>query len=1144
MFFSALKFRFLTLIVLLYIIPESLTKAENIPTNFPSWFIKNVGQFNNESKYSLNSANSNTYFYNQYIVHQFIALKDKSDSLNPDVLNIRIDFENCNPHPTFQEREHLASRSNYFSGNDPSQWKSNLPLFGTLVYNNLYDKIDLVYYNSTQSKKSDFVVHAGGNYKDISLKYSGVTGMTVNDQGILQISSDAGEITEQIPEAYQIINGKKIPVKANFVVAENFRVKFEVQDYNHAYNLIIDPQLIYSSYFGGTNDEFWSTNVVRDSHQNIYFGGRTTSSNFPTTPGAYSRTFSGDFDAFILKLDPTGKKLIFSTFFGGTGQDLCSTIQLVGPAEDIMIVGLASGGGFPTTAGAFQTVYGGYADDMFVLKFNNNGNNLIFSTLVGGPYDEQGGDFCLDKNGDIYVSGYASYGFPVTTGAYQQTLTGDYDMVVFKLSGDGRKLLYSTFLGGSERDRYAGIALDEFSNVYITGTTLGDFPTTPGAFQRTFSGDNDIVAFKFDPTLTTLIFSTLIGGPGLDITTSHLELDKDNNLIFTGEAGSNFPTTSGAYDQTFNGGNTDCIIIKLKNDGSKLLYSSYLGGPGKDFARDFTIDNSGNLMLTGSCGDGFPISECTFDNSFNGGNTDCFLSIVNMNTSSLLYSTYLGGSNDEEGINITASDDTLLIVGNTNSPNLPMTSTAYDPTYNGGPNDVFFMKLLPSSGIKPIAEFNNPMEFCMNKPISLINSSLYSLSYKWDFGDGTTSLLSDPIHTYLLPGNYKVSLIASNTCFSDTLSAFIKVNGFFGRETVTICSNDSIQINGVYQKTEGNYDDKFLSIAGCDSIINVRLLVNPAKLNIQNPIICEGEIFEVGSHKYSISGRYVDVLKTTLGCDSTITTHLTVSPKKYTSQSPTVCNGESFKVGLHNYTITGQYVDTLKTYNGCDSIITTQLTVNLPKQIIQNPIICAGEKFNVGSNYYTLTGHYTDSLKMHSGCDSIVKTNLTVRPLPSFSLGNDTFICPGDLILLDPGNNFVSYKWSDGSEFSNLKVTEPGYYSVQVFDGFCKSSDTIVIDQCSSDLWFPNLFTPNGDQVNDRFFPVTKGIINSFHILIFNRWGLQLYESNEAFPGWDGSFNGQPCTDGVYYFVSEFSTGINPAKIKPQTKRGAVTLLH
>lgn len=1091
MAYNSFKYRILFILTILSFGPSSWIKAENFPVNFPSWFMKNQGQFSNNSRYSLKSSNSNTFFFDQYIVHQFIASKVKSDTLNKGILNVRIDFENSNQHPTFRERDPQTAKSNFFTGNDASKWETDISLFRTLAYQNLYNNIDLVYYNAAKSKKSDFVVHPGGNYQDISLRYSGINNLSINQKGALLISTDAGEITEHIPEAYQIINGNKIPVKADFVLGEGFRVKFNVTGYDSAYELIIDPQLIYSSFFGGSNDDTWPTEIVRDSHQNIYFAGKTMSSDFPTTAGAFSNVYSGDYDAFVLKFDPTGTKLIFSSFFGGTGQDLAVALKLVGPSDDILVLGLASGGGFPTTAGAYQTVYGG-VDDIFLLKLNNAGNNLIFSTLIGGYTDEQANDFCIDKNGDYYILGYAGADFPVTSGAYQQTLSGDYDLCVFKLSADGKSLLYSTFIGGPYRDRNGGIAIDDLSNVYITGWTQGDFPTTAGAFGNTYNGGSDMVACEFDPTLSKLIFSTLIGGSGEDLTVSKLILDKDKNLIFTGSAGAGFPTTIGSFDQSFNGGNTDAIVIKLKNDGSQLLYSSFLGGPGNDFARDFTVDGSGNLVITGSCGDRFPVTKCPYDDTFNGGYTDCFISILDINNSELKYSTYFGGSQEEEGWNVTCSGDTILMTGATRSTDLPVTPDAYDKTYNGS-NDIFFIKLLPGAGDKPVADFSNPADFCVNQPVNFTNTSVNSITYIWDFGDGYSSTTLNPMHSYSIPGDYSVALIAINACSSDTTSAYLKINGFTATNSVSLCSGDSILIDGVYRHNEGNYDKRFLTIIGCDSIITTNLKLNPIKLTSQNPAICNGEIFVVGTHIYNSEGIYVDLLKTVLGCDSIITTNLIVYPTKQTNQNSSICEGEIFAIGTHEYTTTGTYSDTLKTISGCDSLVTT---------------------------------------------------NLAINPKPVITLGNDVILCPGDSIILSPGSGFTKYIWSDGSVLSDLKIKKPGNYEVTVFNQWCSSSDQIAVYECRAELWFPNAFSPNDDGKNDHFRPVIWGTLNSYRIMIYNRWGQLLYESSDAYNGWDGTFNGSLCPGGLYVYVAEYSIGIEPYSLKQKVKRGTVTLIR
>ncbi|MEI8048077.1 MAG: SBBP repeat-containing protein, partial [Bacteroidota bacterium] len=699
--------------------------------------MKNQGQFNNGSEYCLKTKNTNTFFFNQHIINQFISTRSESDSANLDIVNMQVDFENSNPNVVFEERNQMDSKSNFFIGNDPSKWQTDIASFGTLAYKNLYNHIDLVYYNETNGIKSDFVVHAGGKISDIVLKYSGIKTISLNDQGELILDTDAGELKENIPEAYQVINGIKVLVKADFRIESGNKVGFRVSAYDPGYDLIIDPQLVYCSYIGGSGSDLWTTSMVRDSQQNIYFGGRTFSSNFPVTPGAFSTVNAGDYDAFVLKLNPAGTQLIFCTYIGGSALDIASDILLSGASDDILVLGLSVSTGFPTTSGAYQTVNAGL-EDIFVLKLNNIGNSLIFSTLIGGNNSEQISNFCLDNSGNIYVVGYASTNFPTTAGAYQQTNAGDYDVCVFKLSANGSNLLYSTLIGGVARDRSGGIAIDNSSNIYISSWVLGTFPTTTGAYDNSFNGGSDIAVSKFDPTLSNLIFSTMIGSTGDDVTISDLFLDGNNNTILAGKAASGFPTTTGAYDQTYNGGDSDGIILKLNSTGTALMYSSFLGGPGSDNANEFNIDPSENLLITGSCQDGFPITTLAYDNTFNGGTTDCFVAKFNMNTSSLLYSTYFGGNGSECGDAIIFSADTVIFIGETGSSNMPVTTNAYDPNFNGGGNDIFLAKILLTAD-NVVADFNLPDTVCVNQNISIQNTSTGGSSYYWNFCSGNLS---------------------------------------------------------------------------------------------------------------------------------------------------------------------------------------------------------------------------------------------------------------------------------------------------------------------------------------------------------------------------------------------------------------------
>jgi gliding motility-associated-like protein len=329
-----------------------------------------------------------------------------------------------------------------------------------------------------------------------------------------------------------------------------------------------------------------------------------------------------------------------------------------------------------------------------------------------------------------------------------------------------------------------------------------------------------------------------------------------------------------------------------------------------------------------------------------------------------------------------------------------------------------------------------------NQPTNFINNSLNSTDFFWDFGDGSSSNIENPAHSYVLPGNYLISLLSSNQCSQDKTTSSIHISGSLAKVSASLCEGDSVFLDGLYRYLSGNYKDVFQTSSGCDSIILTNLVINP-------------------------------------------------------------------------------------TYNA-------SLT----------PSICEGETFIVGSKIYSTSGVYTDLLKTYLNCDSLVNINLTVNPLPAPSLGIDTLMCPGDLIVLSPGNNYSSYLWSDGSNQSELRVNLPGNYSVKVFDGFCEASDTIFIDDCGTELWFPNAFTPNNDGINDQFRPVSQGVLITYQLLIFNRWGQQLYESNDAYKGWNGTFNGNQCPEGVYYFKSEYSLGANPTTRKQEAQRGSVTLLR
>jgi len=388
----------------------------------------------------------------------------------------------------------------------------------------------------------------------------------------------------------------------------------------------------------------------------------------------------------------TNMNLTYSTYHGETGSDYGQGIA-VDNSGNIYITGYTTSTNFPITSDAYQNTSGG-SQDAFLSKFNSNGT-LIYSTYLGGTGSDCGNGIVVDNSGNIYITGYTySTDFPITSDAYQNTSGGgNNDAFLSKFNSNGT-LIYSTYLGGTKLDTGNGIVLDNSGNIYITGyTTSTNFPITSDAYQNTSGGSNDAFLSKFNSN-GTLIYSTYLGGTKAD-TGYGVALDSNGNIYLIGStASTNFPTTTDAYQPTLSGGSGyDAFLSKFNSTGS-LVYSTYLGGTSSDYGQSIAVDNNGNIYLTGyTQSSDFPITSDAYQNTSGGGSNDAFLSKFNSN-GTLIYSTYLGGSDTEKGKGIVVdSNGNIYITGYTTSTNFPTTSDAYQPTFSGGSGgDVFLSK--------------------------------------------------------------------------------------------------------------------------------------------------------------------------------------------------------------------------------------------------------------------------------------------------------------------------------------------------------------------------------------------------------------------------------------------------------------------
>jgi hypothetical protein len=478
------------------------------------------------------------------------------------------------------------------------------------------------------------------------------------------------------------------PVEGRFaLLRDGHGFAFRLGQYDKSQPLIIDPSLSFSTYLGGSAVDIGQSIAV-DSSGNVYVTGYTYSSDFPTV-SAYDTTLGGTIDAFVTKFNAAGSALTFSTYLGGSSDDVGKAIA-VDSSGSVYVTGYTYSSDFPT-ASAYDTTLGGTID-AFVTKFNATGSALTFSTYLGGSSNDYGYGIAVDSSGNVYVTGYTeSSDFP-TASAYDTTLGGTQDAFITKFNSSGSTLTFSTYLGGASNDYGYGIAIDSSGNIYMTGYTYSsDFPTI-NAYDTTCggcTGNPDVFVTKFNSSGSALTFSTYLGGSSSEQGNS-IAVDSAGNIYVTGwTSSSDFPTVS-AYDSTL-GGTQDAFITKFNSSGSALTFSTYLGGSGNnDQGNSIAVDSSSNVYVTGyTLSSDFPTASA-YDSTM-GGSQDAFVTKFNSAGSALTFSTYLGGSASDSASGIAVdSSGNVYVTGYTLSSDFP-TASAYDSTL-GGTQDAFVTK--------------------------------------------------------------------------------------------------------------------------------------------------------------------------------------------------------------------------------------------------------------------------------------------------------------------------------------------------------------------------------------------------------------------------------------------------------------------
>lgn len=638
--------------------------------------------------------------------NSYIESVSRAES-NPTVLRMKLAGANASAKVTGLDE--LPGKSNYFIGNDPKKWRANVANYARVKYEQVYDGVDLVYYGNQGQLEYDLIVTPRADYNRIDLEFESEADIRIDASGDLLIGTAAGDIRQRKPVAYQETGGRRKTVDARYVKKGPHQAGFEIARYDASAPLIIDPVLAYSTLLGGGGQDN-GVGIAVDSAGSAYVTGFTVSSDFPLTPGAFQTARRS---MFVTKINAAGSALVYSTYLGGTFSLEAGTGIAADSTGNAYVTGYTSAYDFPVTSGAFQTHNHSRFRSVFVTKLNPAGTGLVYSTYLGGNDSDIGRGIAVDLAGNAYVAGSTESDigfsrFPVTPEAFQTTYGGGLDRLrgdafVTKLNSDGTALVYSTYLGGSTDDAASGVAVDSAGNAYVTGGTFSaNFPTTANAFQRTFRNIDAFVT-KLDSSGRALIYSTFLGGSGAELGAA-IAVDSSGSAYVTGQAGSlDFPITPGAV-QPVPAGDSEIFITKLNALGNDLSYSTFLGGNDSDRSNSIAVDPAGNAYVTGyTFSTNFPTTPDAYQRTLRGGFIDAFVTKLNSTGTSLLYSTYLGGTNDEAGSSIVVdSTGGVYVTGYTGSVNFPTTPGAFK-TGGGsevfGFNDAFIVKFAPQFDI-------------------------------------------------------------------------------------------------------------------------------------------------------------------------------------------------------------------------------------------------------------------------------------------------------------------------------------------------------------------------------------------------------------------------------------------------------------
>lgn len=1083
---------------------------------------------------------------------------------------------------------------NFILGNDKNKWSSYCYAYSDITYKEFYPGVDMRIYEKNLDLKYDFKIKPHVK-NAIKIKYSGQDKIKLNKKGNLIIETSLGQVIEEKPYAYQIQNGKIVEVPCEFKLNKDivtFELGEYNQNYELIIDPVLvfaSYSGSFSDNFGMTATYDKDGNMFSGG---MAFGNQfpTTPGAYDETgniPMLASPNY-GITDVVITKYNSTGTARLYSTYIGG-GDEIIGTETVHSLIADstgnLYFFGVTSSYDFPVTTNAIQSTHNGgrfvgfyfngtyfvtqsfghpnYAGgtDFYISKLDPTGANLLGSTYLGGSEndginynvnylsatynawmsdddslqynygDQFRGEIMLDDSMNVYVASCTrSDDFP-TENAYQNTLNGETNAVIFKMNNDLSNLEFSTYLGGSQRDAAYSVKINPQNQVVVTGgTASADFPFTPGAYQTSFQGGIvDAFISVLDSNGSYLLSSTFFGTPQYD-QAYFVEIDRWGKIYTVGQTLGNTPTSSNVY----NNPNSPQFLNKFNEDLTQLEVATKFGNGNLTSVNispaAFLVDVCGNVYVSGWGASLIPavaMSGMPLLNAFQPISTtpDFYLIVLSRDFENLIYGSYIGGSAGEHVDGGTSRFDKNGIVyqsvcgGCGGSEDFPTTPGAVSSTNNSSNCNNLVFKF--DFEIVPKAEFTTDVtEGCAPFTVTFFNTSSDSTNYLWDFGDGdTTSQIFNPVKTYDEPGVYDINLLVT-----DTICLLVDT------ATITITVYDSLIIDAM-----------------------------------PDTVICGPSTFDIWATSYgttveyqwSSTNQFLDTLNTDLA-DSV----LTISPGNPQYYYVRVTNPWCTEIDSVYIDFIGSAIEVMADTNICggDSILLT--VTNLSPSITltyswapSNEIISGQGTAQIWVSPDSSTT-FTVTATSNNGC--IITETIDVGvyyldPADVYATATIDTIYQGGSTTLEafPDTAGIEYFWVPSqfvdSAFSQTTPAHPTgstMFTVFVRKGGCVDTGQVfitVLENICDDptVFIPNAFTPNYDGNNDVVY-VRGDNIELMTFRIFTRWGELIFESQDQNDGWDGTFNGKMMNPDVYvYYLDVTCVGGDEQLIK-----GNITIIR